>query len=304
MQFVQMMGRKSVANELISALTKPKVKEALKEVKQEQAATKEKVDEKLKVKQEKMDDFAKMVFGREAKRPPKGNAQQPKIPPNPSKPPPANDDWINFLKKKQDVPRSPDLDIVKVENISERQEIPTYPMGTTENTGRQKTQTNPAKSRQQPTTDPDKLNPAEKDAVLKNLLQQVSDLETTMGGSISKLEAQLKAEQEKNIKLKIKLDDEKEGSVELAAKIQSAKGEKENAEKALKKVSEELKEEKSLNIELFDKTISLEQTGTEDKAKITKLNSELKSEKLARENLEKKIEVFTKWKAECIVKVR
>ena len=264
----------------------------------------EKVDEKLKVKQEKMDDFAKMVFGREAKRPPKGNAQQPKIPPNPSKPPPANDDWINFLKKKQDVPRSPDLDIVKVENISERQEIPTYPMGTAENTGRQKTQTNLTKSRQTPPTDPDKLNPAEKDAVLKNLLQQVSDLETTMGGSISKLEAQLKAEQEKNIKLKIKLDDEKEGSVELAAKIQSAKGEKENAEKALKKVSEELKEEKSLNIELFDKTISLEQTGTEDKAKITKLASELKSEKLAKEKLEKKIEVFTKWKAECIVKVR
>ena len=290
-----------MANELISALTKPKVKEALKEVKQEHAATKEKVDEKLKVKQEKMDDFAKMVFGREAKRPPKANAQQPKIPPNPSKPPPANDDWINFLKKKQDVPRSPDLDIVKVENISERQEIPTYPMGTTENTGRQKTQ---QKSRQQPTTDPDKLNPAEKDAVLKNLLQQVSDLETTMGGNISKLEAQLKAEQEKNIKLKIKLDDEREGSVELAAKIQSAKGEKENAEKALKKVSEELKEEKSLNIELFDKTISLEQTGTEDKAKITKLNSELKSEKLAKEKLEKKIEVFTRWKAECIVKVR
>ena len=299
-----MMGRKSVANELISALTKPKVKEALKEVKQEQAATKEKVDEKLKVKQEKMDDFAKMVFGREAKRPPKGNAQQPKIPPNPSKPPPANDDWINFLKKKQDVPRSPDLDIVKVENISEKQDFPTYPMGTTENTGRQKAQTNLTKSRQTPPTDPDKLNPAEKDAVLKNLLQQVSDLETTMGGSISKLEAQLKAEQEKNIKLKIKLDDEKEGSVELAAKIQSAKGEKENAEKALKKVSEELKEEKSLNIELFDKTISLEQTGTEDKAKISKITSELKSEKLAKEKLEKKIEVFTKWKAECIVKVR
>merc|ERR1719494_873343 len=70
------------------------------------------------------------------------------------------------------------------------------------------------------------------------------------------------------------------------------------------KVSEELKEEKSLNMELFDKTISLEQTGTEDKAKITKLNSELKSEKLAKEKLEKKIEVFTKWKAECILKVK
>ena len=55
-----------MANELISALTKPKVKEALKEVKKEQVV-KEKVEEKVSVKQEKMDDFAKMVFGREAK---------------------------------------------------------------------------------------------------------------------------------------------------------------------------------------------------------------------------------------------
>ena len=117
-----------------------------------------------------------------------------------------------------------------------------------------------------------------------------------MGESISKLEGQLKAEQEKCIKLKIKLDDEKEGGAEMAAKV-------ENAEKVLKAVNEELKEEKGLNIELFDKTISLEQSSTEDKSKLTKLTSELKSEKLAREKLERKVDLLNKWKAECILKV-
>ena len=80
-----------MANELISALTKPKVKEALKEVKKEQVV-KEKVEEKVSVKQEKMDDFAKMVFGREAKRPPKaggasGSSGPSKNPPSIFKPP-------------------------------------------------------------------------------------------------------------------------------------------------------------------------------------------------------------------------
>ena len=65
---------------------------------------------------------------------------------------------------------------------------------------------------------------------------------------------------EECIKLKIKLDDEKEGGAEMAAKV-------DNSEKALKAVNEELKEEKGLNIELFDKTISLEQSSTEDKSK-------------------------------------
>ena len=197
-----------MANELISALTKPKVKETLKEVKQEKVL-KEKVEEKVSVKQEKMDDFAKMVFGREAKRPPKaGGASGPsKNPPNTSKPPPANDDWINFLKKKQDVPRSSELEVLKVGKMGGRQQDPT----------------NLAKSRQMP-TDPDKLNTSEKDVVLKNLLQQVSDLEATMGDSISKLEGQLKAEQEKCIKLKIRLDDEKEGGAEMAAKVENGEG--------------------------------------------------------------------------------
>ena len=272
-----------MANELISALTKPKVKESLKEVKQEQVVKEKKVEEKVNVKQEKMDDFAKMVFGREARRPPKsGGASGPsgssKSPPNTSKPPPANDDWINFLKKKQDVPRSSELDVLKVGN-----------------TGRHQAPTNLVKSRQMP-TDPDKLNTSEKDVVLKNLLQQVSDLEATMGESISKLEGQLKAEQEKCIKLKIKLDDEKEGGAEMVAKV-------ENAEKAVKAANEELKEEKGLNIELFEKTISLEQSCTEDKSKLTKLNSELKTEKLTREKLERKVNALTKWKAECILKV-
>ena len=278
-----------MANELISALTKPKVKETLKEVKQEQMV-KEKVVEKVSVKQEKMDDFAKMVFGREARRPPKsggasGSSGPSKNLPNITKPPPANDDWINFLKKKQDVPRSSELDVLKVGNMG------TPPLGT----GRHQAPTNLTKSRQAP-ADPDKLSTSEKDVVLKNLLQQVSDLEATMGESISKLEGQLKAEQEKCIKLKIKLDDEKEGGAEMAAKV-------ENAEKALKAVSEELKEEKGLNIELFDKTISLEQSSTEDKSKLTKLTSELKSEKLAREKLERKVDLLNKWKAECILKV-
>ena len=275
-------GRKSVANELISALTKPKVKETLKEVKQEKVV-KEKVEEKVSVKQEKMDDFAKMVFGREAKRPPKAGGASSlsgpsKNPPSTSKPPPANDDWINFLKKKQDVPRSSELDVLKVGKM-----------------GRHQDPTNLAKSRQMP-TDPDKLNTSEKDVVLKNLLQQVSDLEATMGDSISKLEGQLKAEQEKCIKLKIRLDDEKEGGAEMAAKV-------DNSEKALKAVNEELKEEKGLNIELFDKTISLEQSGTEDKSKLAKLSSELKAEKLSREKLQRKVDAFNKWKAECILKV-
>ena len=269
-----------MANELISALTKPKVKEALKEVKKEQVV-KEKVEEKVSVKQEKMDDFAKMVFGREAKRPPKsggvsGSSGPSKNPPSSSKPPPANDDWINFLKKKQDVPRSSELDVLKVGNMGPRHQIP-------------------EKSKQMQ-TDPDKLNTTEKDAVLKNLLQQVSDLEATMGGSISKLEGQLKAEQEKCIKLKIKLDDEKESSGEMAAKV-------ETAEKALKAVSEELKEEKGLNIELFEKTISLEQSSTEDKSKLAKLTSELKSEKLGKEKLQRKVDSLTKWKTECTSKV-
>ena len=278
-----------MANELISALTKPKVKETLKEVKQEQVV-KEKVVEKVSVKQEKMDDFAKMVFGREARRPPKsggasGSSGPSKNLQNIAKPPPANDDWINFLKKKQDVPRSSELDVLKVGNMG------TPPLGT----GRHQAPTNLTKSRQAP-ADPDKLSTSEKDVVLKNLLQQVSDLEATMGESISKLEGQLKAEQEKCIKLKIKLDDEKEGGAEMAAKV-------ENAEKALKAVTEELKEEKGLNIELFDKTISLEQSSTEDKSKLTKLTSELKSEKLAREKLEEKVGSLNKWKAECILKV-
>ena len=114
-----------MANELISALTKPKVKETLKEVKQEKVV-KEKVDDKVNLKQEKMDDFAKMLFGREAKRPPKaggasGLSGPSKNPPSSSKPPPANDDWINFLKKKQDVPRSSELDILKVGGYDGRQ---------------------------------------------------------------------------------------------------------------------------------------------------------------------------------------
>ena len=76
-----------------------------------------------------------------------------------------------------------------------------------------------------------------------------------MWESISKLEGQLKAEQEKGIKLKIKQDDEKEGGAEMAANV-------ENAEKALKAVCEELKEEKGLDIELLDKTTNLEQSRT------------------------------------------
>ena len=41
------------------------------ELLEEVEKVKEKVEEKVSVKQEKMDDFAKMVFGRETRRPPK-----------------------------------------------------------------------------------------------------------------------------------------------------------------------------------------------------------------------------------------
>ena len=98
-----------------------------------------------------MDYFAKMVFGREAKRPPKAGGASGMS--GPSKNPlSSSNDWINFLKKKQDVPRSLELDILKVGKK-----------------GRHQDPTNLAKPRRMP-TDPDKLNTSEKDVVLKKLV--------------------------------------------------------------------------------------------------------------------------------------
>ena len=269
-------AKKSVASELISALTKTKAKDA--------AAN----NVKKEVKIETMDEFAKLIFGKEAAKAagtPKAAPAKPLTTAKPAAPPlkkkPVNDDWINFLKKKQDVePNSDEIEVVKVEP--------------------KKAKTDTVKPSSPNTAE----NHAEKDKVLKNLLSQVSDLETTMGSSISKLEAQLRTEQEKNLKLKIKLDNEQENAAKLMESVAKAEKGKSLAEDAMKAINKELKEEKGVNIELFDKTINLEQENKENKTKLDKVNKELKAKAVENEALATKVTNFSKWKAECAIKVK
>ena len=265
-------------------------------------------DVKKEIKQEKIDEFAKMIFAKGVGGGPhpmkytkpfpfSSTSTVPESPAPPSsgqKKKPVNDDWINFLKKKQDVePKNDDIDVLKVERppppaaVQNKKAKPVV---------QEKAKPVASVPVQQMINKEMLEGNGEKDRILKNLLNQVSDLETTMGSSISKLEVQLKAEQEKSFKLKIRLDDEKEINADLRTS-------KTAAEEALKAANSELKEEKSVNIELFDKTINLEEGGKEDRKLMEKTTAELRNAAAVNKVLSKNVDKLTKWKSDCYARI-
>ena len=310
-------AKKSVASELISALTRPKGR------KQEQSPTHFVKQEEVEVLTRSISPILRTVPSVKLSM-----AQKPPVhtitPPAPGlsaaqKKKVVNDDWINFLKKKEDVgPRNDDIDILKIERPNlpapkkTNSETPKH-INKTEIIPKAKTTPQPvqkmmSKEIQKNINSKDIFGGnADKDKILKNLLNQVSDLESTMGASISKLEAQLKGEQEKSLKLKIQLDDEKETNSEFLSKVSKAEKEKETIGNALKTLNHELKEEKGVNIELFDKTINLERAAKVDKQQIEKLSLELKQTKneiMLNKVLKKEVEILNKWKSTCMTKIQ
>ena len=273
-------------------------------------------DVKKEIKQEKIDEFAKMIFAKGVGGGPHpmkytkpfpfsstSTVPESPAPPNSGqKKKPVNDDWINFLKKKQDVePKNDDIDVLKVERPPPPAAVPNKKvkpvvLEKAKPVVMEKAKPVASVPVQQMINKEMLEGNGEKDRILKNLLNQVSDLETTMGSSISKLEVQLKAEQEKSLKLKIRLDDEKEINADLRTS-------KTAAEEALKAANGELKEEKSVNIELFDKTINLEEGGKEDKKLLEKTTAELRNAASVNKVLSKNVDNLTKWKSDCSARI-
>ena len=315
--------KNSVASELISALTKPKVKD---------------------IKQEKIDEFSR-VFGKElnnvktkkedinpvklARNSPSSRFNSSSTPsvitsfvsssstsysrPTISNPSPVvsptsgsssfppvveatkkkvvNDDWLNFLKKKQDIdpkmdPTDSDINDKVIPPKSEKVV---------------KSKPPPKEALLVPKQEIIEGS-AEKDKILKNLLNQVSGLEASMGASISKLEHQLKAEQEKNVKLKVIVDDQKENNDKLIAEISEMK-KASNSEDSVRK-EKEMKELKLVNAELLDKTVKLEEAVKVEKRIIEKISKNLKSSNSANSILTKKIAESTKWKSENLIRIK
>merc|ERR1712096_384608 len=211
-------NQKSVANELIFALSKPKIKKEIKEEKLEDIT--ESVNNKdfqatiAKNINAKNDEAANTVklsnkTNLSAKRAePKAAVETTKSTNEvkTAKKNKVNNDWINFLKKKQDTELPvAEVDILEVEETpkikpqqqAKRKRNNKKEVFYTELPVSKSAAVNPevkveAKDNYMVTVEETVGKDVEKDLILENLMNQVAQLETSMGANISKLESKLK----------------------------------------------------------------------------------------------------------------
>merc|ERR1712096_513326 len=266
-------NQKSVANELIFALSKPKIKKEIKEEKLED------ITESVNNKKLELKDFqATVAKNIDAKNIRAANTVKlsnktnlsakradPKAAVETTKSAyevktalknKVNNDWINSLKKRQDteLPVAED-DILELEETqkikpqlqAKRKRNNKKDIFSTELPVSKYVAVNPevkleAKDNYMVTVEEKVGKDVEKDLILENLLNQVAQLETSMGSNISKLESKLKDENEKSRKLQDDLEAEKENYSDTAIKLVSMQQNKVNIEVAHKKEISEIDE--------------------------------------------------------------
>ena len=224
-------NRSSVAAELVLALSKPKGK-VIKE--EDKSKSTEKV--------------GSLEFTSNGKR-----TDQDKISSSQG-----NNDWISFLKTQQGNENSSPSPASKTPSRKVQRNVNvknSSPKVTEKIKGEPLYQSYEETPRKEKETD--------KDMVLKSLMDQVSSLETTLGGKIQNLEASLKLEKSKCKQLETSLDKEVKLQLEASSKLMAAKKNHDNLEKELR-------------IKIDDLTMYLE----EEKKKGSKMASDFAKHKV------------------------
>jgi len=213
-----------------------------------------------------------------------------------------NSDWINFLKKRHD--SGPDSG-AEAEII----EIDASPKPTKRSVKPKIVSANKiVNAAVEIKSETDGEANKEKDLILKNLMAQVSQLETSMGANISKLETQLKEEKAKTSRLTSELESEKENYSDIATKLISTQQTKLKMEEAHqlkisnmeKSLAEETVKTKTLDSELV-KVKDLLEKAEQDKDKaaveisgLLEINGKLKVE----------VEQLLIWKEKSLAKIK
>merc|ERR1712202_4376 len=231
-----------------------------------------------------------------------------------------NNDWINFLKKRQDTELA-ENDIVEVEETpifkpqqhSKRRRNNKKDVFTTEHELPVSKPVNNELKAQDNCMDivKDEVGKdvdVEKDQILKNLMNQVAQLETSMGANISKLESQLKDEKEKSKKLEEDLEAEKENYSDTATKLISMQQNKIDTEETHRKkfseVDEKFNSERRKNSELSKELNKIEKVCKEDKKVKDKFSKDLLSIAAERQKLKSEVGNLVMWKEESITKIK
>merc|ERR1712129_330582 len=333
-------NQKSVASELISALSKPKIKKEVKEEPVEETVDQGTVANKLDLKDfqatiaknlnvaiekekntVKLSNKTKNSASKRAET--KTNLTESRDEKTAFKNK-VNNDWINFLKKRQDSEPF-------VEDVVEMQESPkvepkpkrirnikkdSFSTNVT-NTATVQVESIPSKKVVE--------NDSDKDLILKNLMNQVAQLESSMGANISKLELQLKEEKEvtkkvtklekllkeeteRTNKLLVDVESEKENYSDIATKLISLQQSKLTTEEShLKKINdfdEKLKLERSKNASLSKERSKIEKTLKEEVKAQEKISKNLVSLSSEKELLILDTDKLQKWKDESIIKIK
>ena len=206
--------RSSVAAELVLALSKPKgkvIKEEDKSKPTEKAGSREVTSKVKQTDQEKISSSQ------------------------------GNNDWISFLKTQQGTENSsPSISNSSSpasktlsRKVQRNSKVKTSSPKVTE-----KIKDEPLYQSYEET--PRKEKETDKDMVLKSLMEQVSSLETTLGGKIQNLEASLKLEKSKCKQLETSLDKEVKLQLEASSKLVAAKKNHDILEKELRNKIDDL----------------------------------------------------------------
>ena len=150
-----------------------------------------------------------------------------------------NNDWISFLKTQQGTENSNiNNSSSPASKTSSRKVQRNANVKTSSPKVTEKVKGEPLNQSYEET--PRKEKETDKDMVLKSLMEQVSSLETTLGGKIQNLEASLKLEKSKCKQLEISLDKEVKLQLEASSKYMAAKKNHDNLEKELRNKIDDL----------------------------------------------------------------
>jgi len=338
----RLKNQKSVASELITALSKPKIKV---EVKEEIFEEETKIQDSVHNDKSEHQDFQaalaknlKSVVEKEKKtntmvklsnktksskasknaaiKAGNGSVKEDDAAAFKNK---VNTDWISFLKKRQDSEPLVDDDVLVAEIDDSPKSIKTHQQQ------KPKRVKNVRKEVSGQTIPPEKESDVDKDKILQGLMKQVADLEASMGANISKLELQLKEEKEKtarstflvqnlaeekekNNSLEAALETEREKSSDMATKLISIQQTKLAAEqlheKKLDEVREKLKSEKSKCGNLARELTKAEKKIKDEVKLKEQLLKDVSSISSENEKLKLKSENLRKWKEESIIKIK
>ena len=265
----------SVAQELVLALSKPKVSK----------------DDNNKSKKTHKSSISALTNKKEL-------AKSPSIPlvkKENTSPAKINDDWISFLKNKQEDVGPVIKDVRSVGLVKPKSKFPAQKHVKKESISPSKSSSNIKVK-----DDPDKNN----DKVLQSLMTQVSTLESTFGEKISKLESSLKIERSKNKQLESNLEKEIKSSNELKSRISNLQREKDHLDKDLQSkivnLSAELERDKRKYTEVTE-NFSKFKKDVDDSKEL----KEAEMEELKRENDKVHVELknLESWKKEVKKKI-